>query len=171
MRTILIAACWGAALAGAVTAQEAPEPEGRSWHNPEYVPVVEPLGVMLRGCMDQGYARESFVACYDLSDRACLAMGPGGDTTYGREMCATVLDELWGAELDRTWTELLAALPDRAESLKAEQAAWEANRDAAAAFAVARVADGSMASHVGGDRWNEMTAERIADFREILRFQ
>jgi uncharacterized protein YecT (DUF1311 family) len=87
-------------------------------------------------------------------------------------MCASLLGALWDEELDRS----LAAMregqgPEEREALDAEQAAWQAHRDAACAFAVAEVQGGSMASHVGGDCRVRMTAERVAGIREILRYR
>ena len=139
---------------------------------PDYEPLVEPIGRMMTGCLEQSYDDDSALACEDLTHRACLAMGRGADTTFGRVMCAMLLDDLWDAELNRLWSLVLDGRDAaQAERLRDEQRAWIDYRDAACRFAVAEVAGGSMAAHVGGDCRVRMTAERIVAFREILRYR
>ena len=124
------------------------------------------------GCLDQSYDEDSALACNDLTSRACMAMGPDGDTTLGRVMCAGILTDLWDAELDRLWPIRQDGLnAEEAEMLAAEQEAWLAYREAACAFAVAEVAGGTMAAHVGTDCRIALTAERVTEFREILRYR
>jgi uncharacterized protein YecT (DUF1311 family) len=137
---------------------------------PEYEPLIEPLGQMVSGCLGQSYDAESALSCHDLSVQACLAMGPDGDTTFGMTMCAIVLEDLWDAELNRLWPEVQADVgPENADYLLEEQRAWLAYRDAACAYTVAEVWGGTMAQHVGGDCRVRMTAERVAQFRDMLR--
>jgi uncharacterized protein YecT (DUF1311 family) len=137
---------------------------------PEYRPLVEPLGQLVRGCLDQSYNTDSALACRPLSVDACLAMGPDRDTTFGRVMCAIILEDLWDAELNRIWPLVQIEVgPDEDGSFLEEQRAWLAYRDAAIDFEVARFAGGSIAQHIGGDRSIELTAERIAHFLDILR--
>lgn len=137
---------------------------------PEYEPLVEPIGQMMTGCLEQSYDEDSALACEELTTRACLAMGEGGDTTFGLIMCATLLGELWDAELNRLWPALLEGLDaTEAERWREEQRAWIELRAAASRFAVAEVAGGSMASYAGGFTAIDMTAARVAGFREVLR--
>lgn len=162
MKFLPLAAILGAVLPFAALAQPADE----------YQPLIAPLERMLAGCLDQSYDGDSALACNQLTSSACMAMGPDGDTTFGRVMCAGILSDLWDAELDRLWPLRQKGLSDEeAALLKTEQSAWIAYRDAACTFAVAEVAGGSMAAHVGSDCYVDLTAERVAQFREILRYR
>ena len=134
----------------------------------EYKPLVAPIQTTLGGCLDQGYNRDSDLACQDLTIRACLAMGPQGDTTMGHVGCSGILRDLWEAELAEAWSAMQQA-PEDAEGQRAEQAAWEAYREAACAFEVARHSGGSIAWHAGDECCVELTAERLVHFREVLR--
>ncbi len=140
--------------------------------NAEYQPLVAPLDAMIRGCLDQGHDDESYRACGPQTQQACHFMGSQGATTLGFVMCAALLGRLWNEELARSWAAMQDGRePGELEGLRAEQAAWEAYRDAACDFAVADVAEGTMAAHVGGDCRVRMTSERVAGFREILRYR
>lgn len=157
----LAAAALAAALATAVSAQD---------DLGEYEPVAQRLAVELVACLAASDAREGDAACADRLQALCVEEGPAGETTYGLAACAQALTRVWDGELNRLWPAVLAAEgATSGERLRDAQRAWIAFRDAECLFEAARWEGGSMGAYAGGFCVAGMTAERVADFRALLR--
>jgi uncharacterized protein YecT (DUF1311 family) len=143
----------------------------RAEHDPDYEALMEPLGGIMGSCLEASADGDGDLACLAPMHEACEARGPAGGTTYGLAACAEVLFRLWDDELNRVWPEVLAWMDaPEAEYLREEQRAWIAYKEAACDFESAQVWGGSMLAYVGGECRARMTAERVAQLRDYIRY-
>lgn len=136
----------------------------------EYDAVLERLGGVLASCLQASSSREGDGLCARRIEALCAEEGPGGNSTYGLAACSAVLTRLWDDELNRLWPSALAAQGEGGgERLRDAQRAWIAFRDAECLFEAARWEGGSMGAYAGGFCLAGMTAERVADLRDLQR--
>jgi uncharacterized protein YecT (DUF1311 family) len=135
----------------------------------EYDPIRNLLGEIMQGCLANSQDREDDAECAGLMTEVCIAAGPGHWTTYGLNSCTAVLWGLWDDELNRLWPQLLAAqTPVEAEVLRARQRTWIAERDADCQAAADEMGGGSAATFTLNGCLHQRTAERVAEFRDML---
>ena len=123
----------------------------------------------MRGCLANSGDRGGDAECASLMTEACIAAGPGHDTTCGLNSCTAFLCRLWDDELNRLWPRLLARQSAaEAEVLRARQRAWIAERDAGCEAAAAEMGGGSAATFTLDGCLQNRTEERVAEFRDML---